>query len=413
MGVSRPTSPVSVAALTCTVLFLVNGMGTSPASHHGTPAPSGGIDAGRVVAMATPLPGQPRGSPPLHAPLHRVIEQQFPGTVGVYGVAALGGKVLSDALLPNGSFQLVLSDVRTNSSRLVGAVAGGSPSYPQGIAGAGGGFYVSYWNYSAARTRFDEVSPSGALRTVRLPLDPHRPWDLVGGNATALYAAGNGTFVVVDPRTHGVVANYSARLPPNLWTVTALPFGGAIYLAGYLAGNGSSNAYFGSVDITSGRLRTIDRGPNESSGWFASFNAIAPVGQDLAVGGGVQYENYTSFLFYTAQGWLFRYNPATGAFANRSSLLPSGVEEVWALEPGSRGAYLYADAYFQSFAGVINFGGLYEWGGTAKGLRNDTSLLPPGFYGGNPGVTALSGGHLTLGGFDSFAGCSQIVSVRT
>jgi hypothetical protein len=356
----------------------------------------------------------PRTMNAILRPMVHVVSQPLAGTTAIYSLGSIGTKALSAVSLPNLSLELVLSDAKTNTSKVLGLVPGGSAVSPNSITGAGGAFFVALLNTTTLVESYEKVTTAGKVSSVAPPLVSTVPWSFPYGNATALVAGAQGRLLVLNPATLAVSANYSSALPSRLLIDVVLPSGTSLYLAGTLFGKLSSNtsAWFGVLDTTTKSLTRISAVHYLKAPVGAAFYALASAGGYVYVGGGVQSFNTSPFDIQTVFGLFYRYSPASGAFTNRSSLLPTQNETVWALAPWKATVLLSVEGFQFTANSSWESGGIFTVGVPGGKLISQSSLLPSGFLADFFLVTSESGGYIFLGGFNTSSGLGQLIAIR-
>jgi hypothetical protein len=399
-GSSRPIAVGLVVALSAMMCVV----GGSSGSGIGT---SGRQESPHAIA---PLPSALSLARIYHG-TRMVFNQQFPGTLDEYLIASHGTEVLSTTLLANYSVGLYLSYAHNNTSRPIGLLPGGSGGFPEGVIAGGNRFFVADENFTTSLDTFEEISLSGTISTVALPIGPSLNWIFPYGNSTSFFASCPGYLVEINAMTRAMVANYSHLLPSLLVVQSLMPSGNLLYLAGDLESKNltTSSLYFGAINTTSGTLTRISKIHYHPSGYAAIFISLGMAEGYVYVGGGLEY--LPGPTVGTTEGYLYRYSPTTGTFTNESFRLPVSNEWIWAIDPWKTTALLYAQSYTITVTGTTENLGVYKLGPSGN-LLNKSALLPADFYG-DAGINADSGDYAYLAGSNTVSGLAELVGIPT
>lgn len=384
------------------------------------------------VLVALLLVGTAAGAPTVvHGPLgtaassgHRstpakspilLVHQNLPGTLYVNTLAMNGAQVLSDELLSNYSYQLVLSNLTPNTTKNLGVMTGGFGIVPGPIVGAGSRYFVSVFNTTNDQEFYYAVSKAGAISPIWTPMGRSPSWSLVYGNATALVVAEPGVLWVLDPMTRAIVANYAAALPIGFLTYAVVPQGHLLYLAGSLAKGNATSADLGVLNQSNGTFTSISPLKYYAPPFGAAFFAAAgATNGQIFVGGGVVYANTTAstgLTTYTSKPFFDRYTPATGKFTNLIALLPAGNETIFGLTPWLGTVALASDTYDFSLTNATLSSGFWQLGISGGNLVNRSGLLPHGFAIEPMGTMASGGSYIAVGGTTA-KGTGELVAIR-
>jgi hypothetical protein len=320
--------------------------------------------------------------------------------------------------LINGSNELVLFNAAHNSSKVVEAVVpGGDFTSFAAIASAGGKFFLAWVNISSGKEFWQEVSVSGTVSPVTLPIGNSLEWFFVFGNATSLYATSFSFLVEINPTTLGLTANYSHSLPARIQLNAVLPVGSRLYLAGsrtLAIVASATNAYFGFLNLTSGKVTTVSKSiKTYPAGLQGGFTALLNYGSNIFVGGVL--ENVSTQALTTVGGYFYEYVPLSSTYNNLSSLLPVRNWGVWALEPWSNSIALSLTGFNYNLTTDFSTwwtGGVYTLSSTGLSLVNETSLFPSGYRANAFEVTSVSGGWFFSGGALNLPGPGAVVAVK-
>jgi hypothetical protein len=374
-----------------------------------------------VALLLLSVPGGAIGPRPTPAPVRsngpHLAYQQFSSTYVDLVMASNGSKALSTIELTNLSDGLYLSDVATNRSTFLGVLPGGLLVTLGQIGFAGGHFFLDDWNATTLQSTFVRVSPAGSMSTPTFPIGGPHLWGFPYGNATALFASSNGSLVELDPSTLTILRNFTARVPAGLVVDQLLPIGGSLYLVGRDTVGSRSSAFFGVLQLATGKITALTHLHAWGSPWGAAFYSIARLHGYLYLGGGVTEETLSpngSFADATGFGLIYRYNLTTGAIGNRSFLVGGLPDEnVFAVEPWKSTLVFSVEGYDITPTVYREVGGLYTLATKAGSLVNVTTLLPPGFLPDFFEVTSESGGYLILAGMNEQLGLGALAAIPT
>lgn len=375
------------------------------------PSASARPEAAGPGHTATPVPGNPSAPRTVHSKL-------FAKLYGVDALSSISTTSLLQLLYSNGSSRLVLYNAAKNSSRDIERfVPGGVDMSLIGIASAGGVFFLSWENALTGQEVWQEVTLTGVISTVTPPVGTSPEWAFAYGNATALFAAYGKFLVQIDPLTLALVANYSHELPKNVSVTAVLPGPGILYLAGgRIVASGGEDAYFGVLNLTTKKVTTVSKAIPYPANLDAGFEALIAKGPYVYVGGYLAATNSTG-AFSIAQGYFYRFDPATHAFKNLSSLLPVPQWGVFALEPWGTTVAMSLSGYEVAVpAGLTGLaGGIYTLSSSGRSLVNQTSIFPAHYLAFIYAVTDASDGWYFSGGFSSTpsVGVAEVVAVKT
>jgi hypothetical protein len=310
------------------------------------------------------------------APASYTVESHFiSGSLLELAVASIGSVALLDDWGSHGQ-QLSLFNAATNTTQVVGPVrpTSGTFYYAAEIS-AGGKFFVEWENYSTRLTSWQSVTTVGKVTNITVPLGNTLRWNLDYGNGTSLYVSSGRFLVEANPRTLNIVSNLTKYVPADVSAISVLPVGQLLYLAGNLTFvDRDSAAYLGVLNLTSHQTTRIFESPrSHAPDVYPAFYSIEPWAGAIYAGGGTELVNFSTFRAQTYQGYLYKYDPATSALHNLSSLLPNQSWQVDRLQVwGSSIAVLDQQAYLPS-------GGIYSISSSSKSLTNLTTLLPASF----------------------------------
>jgi hypothetical protein len=404
---ARSHTGVGIAAALGIALLFVGSAAAAPMTMIG-PAP---------LSASTPLVHPDRSIPPAAShDVRKVASHVYPKADYVNLVDSINSTALVDLVMDNGSNKLVMFNAVHNASKLIEFVPGGSSTYGASIESAGGRFFLAWNNTSSGKQFWQEVTLSGRISAVTLPIGNSLFWTFAFGNATVLFATSGEFLVKIDPKTLSLVTNYSSSLPAHVLVDSVLPVDGRLYLAGSRTlPNGAFNAYFGFLNLRSGKVTTVSRTittyPSDLYGFFV---ALIVSGSDFLVGGALDTLNTTgtTFSYESVGGYLYRYAPETSTFDNLSALLPHKTWGVWAFEPWGNAVALSLSGFNYSLPEGGIAGGLYKFSSGAPSLVNETSVFPSGYLANVYMVTSFSNGWFFSGGYASSGFSSEIVAVK-
>jgi len=346
--------------------------------------------------------------------VRKVVSQQFSGAIEVFDVASVERKVLVALALDNGSYALVLSNVKTNTSTFLGVTPGGGNNVPESVVAADGRFYVSFLNFTTDATTFEQVSTTGVVSVPALPLpNPSLySWNFVFGNSTTLYAAATGLLEEVNLASNTVVNSFPS-MPGALLVYSVLPAGTDLYVAGTFYGGVGGSEYFGVIDSKTDVVTAISTIHYTGTDLYGGFGSLGMKGSAIYVGGGRFFADPSPYNVTTLEGYFYRYLPATGTFTNLSGLLPTTHTWVFALEPWKSTLLLYTGSYAFTSTRSTASAGIYKIGVAGTKLVNLSALLPANFLGDFAEISSGSGGYVYLGGDNTASNLAEIVAVQT
>ncbi len=388
------------------------GLGVGHASQGGN-STTGSLPAVASGSIEFPIPPSSRltSSDPLALP--HVVSRVYSKASTVNAETSIGSTALLDLRLPDNANELVLFDAAHNTSTVVQSIVpGGNLTSLAGIASAGGKFFLSWNNISSGKEFWQEVTTSGKVSVVTLPIGDTLSWGFPYGNGTALYAFSSGFLVQINPTTLNLKANYSSYLPAHVGLNSVLPVGTRLYLAGSLMlTNGATNAYFGFLNLKTGKVTTVSKTiKTYPVGLDAFFATLLQQGSYIFVGGALETANSTTGAAATVNSYFFRYTSATATLTNLSSLLPVKTWGVWALEPWATTIALSLGGYNTSVPGEALAGGIFALVSTGMKLVNETSLFPSGYIPGFWEATSFTGGWFFSGGYKGLGGPAEAVA---
>jgi len=342
-----------------------------------------------------------------------VLEQTFPTASSVDGLDSVNATTLVINGYANGSFGTVLFKVPGNTTRVVQPVIPGNGNiYPVSSIAAGGAFFVDYYNFTTTHTFWQKITVAGKVTTLSTPLGPTFSWIFLFGNLTALYVESGSLLLRMNPFTLAITQNLTGVLPAKIALEGVLPAPGRLYLEGTrLSSTGGYTAWFGFLTNSTGKLTTVSSTPKMPLGTSGSFYTMENQGPYLYLGGTLEGNNSSGF--WTAQGYLYRYNTATGAYRNESSLLPAARAGVWAIEPWGKTIGISMSWFRVSYATGLSgpTGGIYRLVGTT--FQNVTGFLPAGYVADIYDVTSVSATWFISGGGNTNTGVAQVVAIKT
>jgi hypothetical protein len=348
-------------------------------------------------------------------PDYKVLEQTYPTGQTVLGVASINDTSLLVIENRNGSFETDLFKVPGNTSTLVQAVVPGKGDiYPTGVVGAGGAFFVTYVNGSTGHSFWQRIAVSGKVSRLAPPLGDSFDWSFLYGNLSAIYIAENSFILRVDPFDMAITQNLSGSIPPKVVLSAVLPSAGNLFLEGSAAvASGGSDPWLGYRANVTGVVNNISSVPNVPKHHVGTFYTMLERVPYLYVGGG--FYRFDSNGWSVLGGYLYRYDLATGAFRNETSLLLAPGFAVVALEPWGDTIGMSAQRYtFSYVAGETGVeGGIYQMTLNRTGFSNVTALLPPGYVSEFTEVTSESGAWFINGGDNATNLSAEIVAIKT
>ena len=338
---------------------------------------------------------------------------QFPGTVNVNLLVSNQSKALVDLYYANFTNEVVLYDAPHNTSKVVQKfVPGGFYTFLATAIAAGGAFLLG-WVNNGTET-FSQVSLTGKVTSIALPLQSNLYWTFLFGNATSVFATAPGNELLeLNPATGKVRANYTGLLPTGVSLTSLLPAGPRLYLGGFRAPpSGGAYAWFGYLTVSPGTVTSVSKARSYPIHLSSSFYAVIALGGNIFVGGSLVNNTTTPFGFRTVGGLLFEYVPSTGNWTNESWRLPMKGAGVFSFEPWHGSIVLSESRYTFSTFTINVTGGIYTQSLAGSGWINRTSLLPATFVIGIYLVTAESSDWYFSGGNNTAGGLGEVVAVR-